>query len=111
MGKKVKSTIKRFPGSVTFHEPLTFPMVIAFEDAIADGVTLVNEGETRQSEYDYSLLPAICGCVEAWNLEGLGDLTPDNFPANPKISASKLVSWLVGEIVNMYTEGEEVPNE
>ena len=111
MSKIVKSTIKRFPGSVTLYEPLSFPMVIAFEEAIADGAALIKDGEARQSEYNYSLLPAACACVEEWNLEGLGDLTPDNFPANPRKSSTQLVAWLVDEIINLFTEDEEVPNE
>ena len=110
MGKKVKSTIKRFPGSVTLYEPLTFPMVIAFEESIKQGKALIEGGETMQSEYDFSLLPAICQCVEEWNLEGLGDLTPENFPASPRKSSNELVAWLVLEIMQGFFEDDDDPN-
>lgn len=112
MSKIVKSTIKKFPGSVTLYDPLTFPMVRAFEDSISKHTELVEaDGEISQAQSDEILLPAICVCVEEWSLEGLGDLTPETFPASPRISASKLVAWLTNEIVSLYKEDEEVPNE
>ena len=109
MSKIVKSTIKKFPGSVTFYEPLTFPMVKTFEDAIQ--ITRELEGDNNRLERDEVLLPAICSCVEEWGLEGLGDLTPETFPGAPRIASAQLVAWLIGEILEMYTESEEVPNE
>jgi len=108
MSKEVKSTIKRFPGSVTLYEPLTFPMVKTFEDAIQKIQEL--EG-ARQSASDEVLIPAICSCVEEWNLEGLGDLTPETFPGSPRIASARLVAWLIGEIIEMYSDNEEDPNE
>jgi len=112
MSKIVKSTIKKFSGSVTLYDPLTFPMVRAFEDSITKhGAIVEAEGVISQAQSDEILLPAICACVEEWSLEGLGDLTPETFPASPRISASKLVAWLTSEIVSLYHEDEEVPNE
>ena len=108
MSKIVKSTIKKFPGSVTLYEPLTFPMVKTFEDAIQKMQEL--EG-VRQLDNDEVLIPAICSCVEEWNLEGLGDLTPETFPGSPRIASARLVAWLIGEIIEMYSESEEDPNE
>ena len=112
MSKKVKSTIKKFPGHVLLHDPLTFPMVRAFEVAIAKHTALVAElGEITQAQSDEIMLPAICVCVEEWHLEGQGDLTPETFPATPRAAASRLVAWLTGDIVSLYSEDEEVPNE
>ena len=108
MSKKVKSTITKFPGSVTLYDPLTFPMVKTFEESISEAQEL--EG-ANQTAYDQVLLPAICACVEEWSLEGLGDLTPETFPGSPRIASAQLVAWLSGEILALYMEDEEVPNE
>jgi hypothetical protein len=43
-------------------------------------------------------------------LEGLGIVTPENYPASPKLSSAMLLSWLVGEISKLYKEADEIPN-
>ncbi len=107
MPKTVTSPVEKFPGKVTLAEPLTMPMVLEFEKAIAEGLELK---DARQSEYDMIMVPAICACVEEWNLEGLGDLNPDTFPGSPRKASAKLVSWLTREITALYRDAEDAPN-
>ena len=68
MSKTIKSPVKEFPGTVDLHDPLTMPMVVAFEKAIDETIAL---GEARQSEIDYTALPGIFACVKFWNLPAL----------------------------------------
>ena len=127
MSKVITSPVKRWSGSVTLADPLTIQQAMAFEEALDNARKLIPEkvGSTPEeiaewvqqvnavvgaAKYLYNITPGICACVEKWELEGLGIVTPDNFPASPKISRALLVSWLMGEITKIYKEADEVPN-
>ena len=111
MPKVITSPVKRFPGTVTLSDPLTFPQVIAFQDAIGD-VQELEEGEKTWPKMLYALLPGIIACVEKWELEGVSEHpTVDTFPGTPLMSAGKLVDWLQGEVTALLVEAETVPNE
>jgi len=109
MPKTIISTIKRWPGTVTISEPLTFPQVQAIEDAIG-----LPEGEINSekriwlSVIDVKRLPVIQACVEKWELE---NFNPDPFPASPRSASHKLVEWLFLEIYKVYIGELEDPNE
>jgi len=110
MGKIIESPIKRWPGKVTLHDPLTFPMVFAFEDALAE----IREQGTDSARGFYAALGGILPCVEEWGLSGNGfpeNVTLENFPAVPRASSHKLIAWLIREITDLFMESEEVPNE
>ena len=108
MSKLITSPVKRWPGSVTLADPLSFPQVFAFEDALAEA-TKLGEDITVERQY-YALLPGVCACVEQWNLDGLGRLTAETFPATPRKSATQLLSWLMEEVSGLFREAEEIPN-
>lgn len=55
-------------------------------------------------------LPGICACVEEWQLEGLGQVTPETFPASPVNASARLFSWLLEAVMALLVEAEEVPN-
>jgi len=104
MPKIVVSPSSRWPGKVTLSSPMSLPQAIAWERAIRD-VQALNKDVTI-TEVNYALLPAICGCVEKWELEGMGDITPDTFPATPRKESVELITWLTNEISRIYI-GEE----
>ena len=104
MPKIVISPSSRWPGKVTLSSPMTLPQAIAWERAIRD-VQELNKDVTI-TEVNYALLPAICGCVEKWELEGVGNPTLDTFPATPRKESVELITWLTNEISRIYI-GEE----
>jgi len=107
MSKIITSPVPKFAGTVTLSDPLTYPQVIAYERAVA----AVRESATTLAEMHQAMLPGLFACVEAWNLAGLPDpVTPENFPATPRVASTKLVSWLVSEVAGLYGESEEIPN-
>jgi hypothetical protein len=109
MSKIITSPVKRWSGSVTLYDPLTIPQAMAFEDALDLARAEENKDFTR-AKIAQLLLPGICACVEKWELDGLGIVTPENYPASPKLSSAMLLSWLMGEITTLFKEADEVPN-
>ncbi len=106
MSKVVTSPVKRFPGTVTLADPLTYPQVIAWGEAL----DAARQEQTRP-RINYALLPGVFGCVEKWALDGVPELpTPETFPSTPLVSSAQLLSWLVGEISKLFEEAEEIPN-
>ena len=109
MSKVITSPVKRFSGTVTLADPLTFPQSIAFEDAIESVRTL---GDTAtMSKIRYAFLPGVLACVESWDLNGGFPKPPalDNFPSTPKAPVGELIEWLIAEISALYRESEDVP--
>jgi len=108
MAKQITSPVDKFPGSVTLYDPLTFPHVIAFQDAVN---AVIDMGETTWSKLRYEILGGIIPCVESWDLEGIPEKpTADTFPATPLGASGELVEWLQEEITLLLTDAETVPN-
>ncbi len=97
MSKVITSPIKRWPGTVTLADPLSFPQYIAWRDAMKQAQAyLTEQGESaQQAEYDLILLAGLRSCVEAWGLDG--GFTPEPFPATPRVASSRLIAWLIRE--------------
>ena len=109
MSKRIESPVKRYPGSVVLHDPLTYPQLIAFQNAITEAQAV---GETTWVKLRQALLPGILACVESWNIEGVPEEpNMDNFPATPIVSAGNLVNWLQESITALLVEAETIPNE
>jgi len=111
MSKTVKSPVVRFPGTVDFYDPLSFPQSIAFSDALDKASAL--ETKTRADLYEFvkAMLPGIAACVESCDIDGVV-LEPDKFPSTPNVSAQDLLAWLVQEVLALYRETEPPdPNE
>lgn len=108
--KIIKSPSKKWPGEVQLSDPLTFPQVLAFEDALR-AVKTAKEDNLTLARANYLILPGVLACVERFNLAGLPDnISVDAFPATPRLASAQLVSWLIGEITALYNEAEEIPN-
>jgi len=111
MSKVVISPSSRWPGQVALSSPMSLPQALAWERCVRETQAL--QGEITLTDVNYAMLPGICACVDKWELEGMGQLTPDTFPATPRKLSVELIAWLVKEITAVYT-GEEVkadPNE
>ena len=109
MPKTITSPVDKWPGTVTLHDPLTFPQVLAFQDAIDEVRGL--SGEPTVSRVNYTMMSGVCICVEAWDLSGgfPEHPTPETFPATPRTSSAELASWLISEITDLFAEANEVP--
>ena len=108
MSKVITSPIERFSGTVVLSDPLTYPQLFAFEDALRAVKEL--DGEKNARRVYYAMLPGIIACVEEWHLEGVPDKPrPDTFPASPGESAARLVAWLLNEVTALNDEANDVP--
>jgi hypothetical protein len=110
VSKIVASPIKRWPGTVTLCDPLTFPQVFALQDAF-EAVSALEKPTLER--LNYALLPAMLECVERWDLAGFpARPAPADFPASPKSvreDAAALIAWLIEEIRLLFAESEAVP--
>lgn len=105
MSKLIISPVKKWPGSVTLQDPLLFPAYMKLKAALDEG-----QAAEDVSAKTSLVLPGLCACVESWDLKGLGQITPDTFPASPMRASAELFAWLMGEIMALLIEAEEVPN-
>jgi hypothetical protein len=105
MPKSIVSPIRKWPGSVTLHDPLLFPAYMKLKAGLDEA-----EGKEDAAEKTQATLPGLCACVETWELKGLGQIAPDTFPASPMRASAELFAWLMGEVMVLLMEAEEVPN-
>ncbi len=124
---KLDSPVKRWPGSVTLPDYLTWPQVKAWTAAEAEADRLIAEaraaGRVKQlgerevltaadtANVRMAWLPGVCAIVGDWRLSGLDAVTPETFPATPPRSAAKLLTWLIDSISRLFDEEEDAPNE
>jgi hypothetical protein len=108
MSRVITSPVKRWPGTITLSDPLTYEQVFAWQDAI-------EAGKKAGEEYGNSLLrivavmrPGILACIERHDLGGGFSL--DRWPATPAGSANQLAAWVIGEITRLFDEAEEDVN-
>ena len=106
MGRVVTSPVKKWAGTVTLADPLTFTAFIAWNDAMREAhqYRTTDEKPGDYLRYSAAVLPGILACVEKWELKGF---TPDPFPATPRDSSDKLLAWLLREIGKVIKEGGE----
>lgn len=96
-----------------FHDPLTYPQLIAYYDAVDEVQALRENGkkEIPVLKLRFILLPSLIGCVKKWNLENFPtEVTEKNFPATPNQPAGELIDWIQSEVILLMTEASEVPN-
>lgn len=116
MPKIVTSPVKRFSGTVTLSDPLTYPQYFAVEDAFKEVRRMREEAEANDQEvspqrYNAAVMVGIVKCIEDHNLKDVPKpLTVENFPASPGAASMNLAAWLTNEVVAMYTAEQEDPN-
>lgn len=104
MSKIITSPVKRFPGTVTLADPLTFPQYLAWQRALNSAQAHRDDN----AEFVGTLLPGLFACVESWSLTGFPEsVTPATFPATPRISSDRIVGWLIREIGALIREADE----
>jgi hypothetical protein len=110
LSKVITSPVKRFSGTVVLSDPLTYPQVFAFQDAL-EGIKALGD-DANYLRVQFAALPGILKCVEEWHLERVPEHpTEDTFPATPIRPAAELVSWLFAEISKLNEEADNVPLE
>lgn len=99
------SSNEYFAGTVVLPDALTFPQLIAWEDAVA-GATQADQ----QMAVSYrNLLPGVLAVVREWHIANIPDKpTVHNFPATPWGEVTALLGWLGGEIVRLIAGGDAV---
>ena len=116
MSKVIKSPVEHFTGEVTLSDPLSFPQVFKFRDAMAAGRALIQEDaeseetEVDQLEYNFAVLPGVLACVEKWNLDHCpANPDLDTFPATPSLESNEMLSWLLVEVVSIFRKDDPDP--
>ena len=111
MSKVITSPVKRWPGTVTLYEPLSYPQVLALEEVYRAREKLPEDATINQARALF--VPAIIKCVESWQLEGNFPQNPtlDTFPASPKVAAAELLTWLINEVAELFMDADAIPNE
>jgi hypothetical protein len=105
MSKVLTSPVKKWPGTVTLADPLTWEQIIAWQDAVKDAQQ--HRGDNLR--FLAAMRPGLVACVEKWELKNFTP-PPAPFPATPTDSSGKLLVWLVREIGAIANEvGEEDP--
>jgi hypothetical protein len=105
MSKVISSPVKKWPGSVTLQDPMLFPAYMKFKNGLDDAAIVEDAAKKTQI-----ILPGLCACVEKWELAGLGELTADSFPASPMKASAELFAWLMGEVMALLVEADDIPN-
>lgn len=103
---QLTSPVEQYPGTVTL-KPLVMPLFLQWHTAFrqAQGA---DTNLTAYTEY----LPAICDCVERWDLEGFPEhVTPDTYPADNVVQRLAVIVWILGELTaRFFGTGEARPN-
>lgn len=113
MSKVITSQIKRYQGSVTIADPLNIRQAMLVEAGMQRPKEneIGEDGRVWLSVVDEKRIPAICVCVEKWELENFpASVTPETFPASPRLDTTKLIEWLFLEIRKVYFGDLSVPN-
>jgi hypothetical protein len=105
MSRTITSPVKRWPGTVTLADPLNAVQFIAWRNAMKGAPDPAADYDL----YCLALLPGVCACVERWDLEGLGQLSPETFPYTPRSDADPLLGVLVREL-RRIVQGIDAPD-
>ncbi|GAF73997.1 unnamed protein product [marine sediment metagenome] len=99
-----------------FHDPLTYPQIFAWNDAIEEVQALYAKHKGAETlpqlaRVNFLLLPGILPSVKAWKLKNIPkEPTLETFPATPNQAAGELMEWLRGEMV-LLISGVKAPEE
>jgi hypothetical protein len=96
MSTVIPSPVKRWPGQVVIASPLTFPALLAWQDAVEAAGQLgpvTDVTAATRAAITQALLPGLLACVERWELGGdfPPNVTAANFPATPRQAVARLV--------------------
>ena len=107
MSKIIASPVKRWPGTVVISDPLSYPQLLRFREALG-----AVGGNDDWMAVNYAVLPGVIACVEEYHLQGFPEqVTAESWPATPPASSARLIAWLINEINALMAEAEPDPNE
>ena len=105
--KIITSPCKAWPGEIELFDPLSFPMVGEWEEAVYQA-----RGKNAIASIQVALLPGILPCVKEWRLENFpAHPTLATFPAKPHQDRMALLGLLVNTITELYQDASELPND
>ncbi len=114
MSKVIESKVKHFPGTVTIHQPATWPQYMAWRQAVEAASHGENLSVAEASFTDDSakeMIPGVLAMVEKWELQNFpASPTEATFPATPRRSIGLLLAWVISEITKVITEDDDYPN-
>lgn len=118
MSKVCTSPVKKWPGTVVISDPLSYPQLLRFREALGITKTVEKDadGDPDWVAVNHAVLPGVMACIEEYHLQGFPEhptieTGPDAFPSTPPQSASRLLAWLINEINALMAEAEPDPNE
>jgi len=108
LSKIIASPVKRWPGTVVISDPLSYPQLLRFREALGS----IGSDTDDWMAVNYAVLPGVTACIEEYHLQGFPEQpTPENWPATPPQSSARLIAWLINEINVLMAEAEPDPNE
>lgn len=112
MPRTIQSPAKRWPGTITLSDPLTFPQYIAYQKALVESREVVDR-KGLQTEADLAMLGGLLACVEKFDLGGNfpKGVTRDTFPRTPQAASKKLFMALFDEVIKLTGEADDDPND
>lgn len=114
MAKTIVSPVKRYPGTVTIHQPATWPQYMAWRQAVeaaSNGESLSVAEASFDDASTQAMIPGVLAMVEKWDLENFPrDVTAATFPATPRVSIGRLLAWVISEVTKVIAEDDEYPN-
>ena len=114
MSKTITSPVKRWPGTVVISDPLSYPQLLRFREALGATRTVKEDadGDPDWMAVNYAVLPGVMACIEEYHLQGFPEqVTLDTWPATPPVSSARLIAWLIEEINKLMAEADPDPNE
>jgi hypothetical protein len=105
MSKIITSEIKKFPGTVTLSDPISYPQYERWSKAWESQLELSKE-ERETLTNEKVMWAEIMPMVEKWELE---NFDPNKPPAAPRVPVIELLIWLVTEVGKIINEGTD-PN-
>lgn len=125
MPKTIYPSLPQYKGHVILHDPMTYAMVKAIEnaqDAAAElkPSSLLSKKDAEgnvtlelywTSDTDHLRLEALFACVKEWHIEGLPEpLDEGNFPMTPRQQVTEFLSWIWDEMYKIYRGEIDIPN-
>jgi hypothetical protein len=106
MAKVIQSPVERWPGFIVLPDSLNYGRLKLWLDAQTTARAFVNDEEIKNPiDYYRTVLIAACACVSFFHLDGLGQLTPETFPATPVEPARALARWVCDCIADLIQNG------
>ncbi len=122
MAKVIESPVKKWPGKITISDPLSMIQVLALEEVVNERDAYHKNGASEEGDEAVNghsmiksrslLIPALIGCVESWDLEGLDKPNGiEDWPGSPLKESGELINWMFTEIWALLELSTEVPND